>query len=142
MGKGAERIYRGRLGSSPGAEVLRYDDNDVLIHDSDQVEEGYLEDDGSIVLSWNQVREFTKVVHESSATEDETHVRHIEVGKEWNLGRDQNGRFATFERNMEPEFYFSADDEEETCLLTMEQAQNLFNYLAEAGYYDMWGIEA
>lgn len=142
MSDESERIDERNIGSSVKAQVLRYADNDIVLHDSEQVDSGYENDHGSVVLSWNQVQEFTTVVEESSVAHGENRVENIEVGKEWILGNDQSGATAVFERNMEPEFYFALDSGGGVCLLTTSQAQDFYEYLVETGYSDMWGIKA
>lgn len=129
------------IGSSVQAHVLRYGDNDILIHDSEQVKEGYENKQGSVVLSWNQLEEFTTIVEQSSHSHAKNRVENIEVGKEWVLGNDEFGMTAIFERNMVPEFYFEVGDEDGVCLLTTSQAQDFYEFLVETGYDDLWGIK-
>lgn len=135
MSEPAQRIDRARIGESVRAEVLRYDDGDVTLHDAEQVESGYLKPRGTVVFTQSQLQEFTTTVAESSIAQDAplASVEHVETGKVWSLGTDRNGNTATLKRNMEQEFYFSTDGGDE-CVLTVSQAQGFYEYLVEAGY--------
>lgn len=142
MSDAVKRIDHEQLGPNEPVEVLRYADNDVTIHDALQVADGYSNEQGSVVLSWNQLRKFTKVVEDNSDLGEESEVRNVDVGHKYSLGRNQSGNFASLERNEHEQFKFAIPDDNEVVLLTPEQTQAVFEYLVETGYDDMWGIHS
>lgn len=129
-------------GESCDAHAIRYDDNDVVIQGTNaQGHSGSFSVESSIALSWNQLHEFTTVIQEESAPHDIDRVENVEVEKEWILGPDQRELEAVCERTGESLFEFSLGDNHDSCLLSLSQAQQLYEFLVTNGYDDMWGTK-
>lgn len=128
----ARRIDRQRLGATVEAEVLRYSDNDILIHDSGAVDTSYRYG-GSIVIEAPTAREFLEVVWGYSPHYDPS-VKHIPTESTHALGQDNRGDEYVLERIGSVEFVFRNETSGDECQLTADQLADLYQFLVESGY--------
>lgn len=134
-----ERVDKTRLDDS--AEVIRYRNSVLTVHDASQVESDHSTDHGTIALSWEKVQTLTKIVQKASGDSTDNTVGNIDIGEQFNLGNNHTGANAVFERRMESEFSLSAgdntSDDSDLCVLTLSETQELYDYAVQTGYDDL-----
>lgn len=137
MSDSAERIDKLTLGNQDRLRVIRYADNDVQLY---RPAKRLATDETVIVFSWNQINAFTDIVEEAALEKDVHPVESVESGTEESLGDDQMNTTAVFKRDSDAWHFFELDGEG-SCQLNQSEIQGFYEYVVEAGYSDLWGID-
>lgn len=103
-----------RLGDTVEATLRRYDDGDILLFDSGQIESPTRSSSGAgvVILAPSHARGFVRLVrrYRPLSAEADAHVEHLPLESRCSLGVDQLGEEVVVERPSTSEFHIGSLD--------------------------------